>query len=297
VSDGRNAPSVLVVEDHAPARYVRKRILERAGFHVVEAATADEALQHTGVALVLLDVSLPDADGFWVCDRLKAASPALPVVMITSVYRSAEARREALSLCADAYLLEPVAPENLVRVITTLLGRGGHAAPPSTEPDDLWIITDAAGYIQEMSPRAPALLNISARGAFGRNLLTYFTEDRSRLVQALQSAVGGTIIQQSTMLRPRDRRPVRVCIDAAALPGAAGERTLLQWVITAESGDAIRETTKEQHERLRHRTDALAEEHANIERKEFNLAEHEQHRKDLQQHKADLADLRLNDEH
>jgi DNA-binding response OmpR family regulator len=114
-----------VVEDYEPARHVRTRVLERAGYVVVEAATAEEALTRSGdVSLVLLDVRLPDGDGFSICERLKTRSPDLPVVMITSVYRTTQARRDAFSLGADAFLLEPVAPEQLLHVIDTVL-RGG----------------------------------------------------------------------------------------------------------------------------------------------------------------------------
>ena len=95
---------ILNVDDNAPSRYLRSRILERAGFEVREADSAEAALRSAAAMtpqLVLLDVALPDSDGFTVCERLKAAHPHVPVVMITSVYQSAQARRDGFQAGAD----------------------------------------------------------------------------------------------------------------------------------------------------------------------------------------------------
>ena len=58
---------ILNVEDDSPARFLKSRILERAGFQVVEAVTAADAIRsatNDGLRLVLLDLRLPDGDGF-----------------------------------------------------------------------------------------------------------------------------------------------------------------------------------------------------------------------------------------
>ena len=97
---------ILNVDDNAPSRYLRSRILERAGFEVREADSAEAALRSAAAMtpqLVLLDVALPDGDGFTVCEQLKAAHPHVPVVMITSVYQSAQARRDGFQVGADEY--------------------------------------------------------------------------------------------------------------------------------------------------------------------------------------------------
>src|SRR5687767_1131902 len=110
------AKTVLNVEDHAPARFLRTRILQRAGFGVDEVDSAAQAVERAATAsLMLLDIRLPDGDGYTVCEKVKSAYPNLPVVMVTSVYRTAQARRDAFAVGADAFLLEPVEPERLVR--------------------------------------------------------------------------------------------------------------------------------------------------------------------------------------
>jgi DNA-binding NarL/FixJ family response regulator len=80
-------PSVLVVDDHAGFRAVARTLLESEGFSVVgEASTGADAVDAAArlhPTLVLLDVHLPDDDGFTVCGRLASLSPA-PVVVLTS---------------------------------------------------------------------------------------------------------------------------------------------------------------------------------------------------------------------
>src|ERR1700691_4653821 len=66
-------PLVLNVDDYSPGRYSRTKILRQAGFTVHEAATGEQALAALSHRpdLVLLDVNLPDIDGFQVCKRIK----------------------------------------------------------------------------------------------------------------------------------------------------------------------------------------------------------------------------------
>src|SRR4051794_31546869 len=74
--------SVLNVEDNEPARFLRTRILENAGYTIREAESAADAVDAAAqpeIKLVLLDVGLPDADGFEVCERIKASRLDVPV--------------------------------------------------------------------------------------------------------------------------------------------------------------------------------------------------------------------------
>lgn len=72
---GENKTVILVVDDYDAGRYATTRTLTSAGYAVIEAATGAEALQKVKEAhpdLVILDVNLPDIDGFEVCQRIKA---------------------------------------------------------------------------------------------------------------------------------------------------------------------------------------------------------------------------------
>ena len=90
--------TLLLVDDHASFRAHARVLLEAAGFDVVgEAATGEEAVAaviRLNPSVVLLDVVLPDADGFAVCERL-AESGEFPTVVMTSS-RSASAYRRRL---------------------------------------------------------------------------------------------------------------------------------------------------------------------------------------------------------
>ena len=85
--------TVLIVDDHAGFRGLARRLLEASGFTVVgeaeDGASALAAVEELRPALVLLDVVLPDTDGFAVAERL-AENGAVPVVILTSSREAAD---------------------------------------------------------------------------------------------------------------------------------------------------------------------------------------------------------------
>jgi DNA-binding NarL/FixJ family response regulator len=97
--DQQMARTVLIVDDHAPFRAVARALLELEGFEVVgEAADARSALEAVGRLrpnVVLLDVQLPDLDGFEVARRLAQAGHPPAIVLVSSRDRSAYHRRLA----------------------------------------------------------------------------------------------------------------------------------------------------------------------------------------------------------
>ncbi|MEU4773492.1 SpoIIE family protein phosphatase [Micromonospora sp. NPDC023644] len=109
--------TVLVVDDSPTKRYLLVSWLSRAGFTVLEAETGTEALARVGVDpidLVVLDVRLPDLNGFEVCERIKSAQPAMPVIHVSAHAVDVADRAQGLTRGADAYLAEPIEPEELV---------------------------------------------------------------------------------------------------------------------------------------------------------------------------------------
>jgi DNA-binding NarL/FixJ family response regulator len=98
---------VLIVDDNAPFRSVARALLESGGYRVVgDAATGAEALaavHRLGVDVVLLDIGLPDMDGFSVCTALSRTAPEV-VVVFCSV-RDADQYGDAVALsCAAGFL-------------------------------------------------------------------------------------------------------------------------------------------------------------------------------------------------
>lgn len=106
---------VLVVDDHAPTRLLIRSILEAekdAAFVVVEAASGLECLRVRDAQgpfdLILLDVNLPDIDGYDLCRRLRSVDADVRIVFVTgrSDLRDHDAGRQA---GGDSYLVKPVA--------------------------------------------------------------------------------------------------------------------------------------------------------------------------------------------
>src|SRR5690348_4738044 len=107
-------PTILNVDDDPTGRDALSRILRASGFDVIEAATGVEALRliHKGPDLVLLDVILPDENGFEVCRRIKAdpATASTPVLMISGIAVDPQDRVQGLEGGADGYLTKPIEP-------------------------------------------------------------------------------------------------------------------------------------------------------------------------------------------
>jgi CheY-like chemotaxis protein len=220
---------ILNVEDDSPARFLKSRILERAGFQVVEAVTVADAIRSAAddnLRLVLLDLRLPDGDGFQVCEQIKASRPTLPVVMITSTYATAQGRQDGLASGADAYLIEPVPAERLVQVIRRFLDPGANDSEI-----EAWIVTDDRGVMVEISGPAHRLLNLSARGALGRNLPAFFAADRHQVFAEMARALDGQVAQREAHLRPRDRRPFPIHFEICREPSMGSAVPRLRWTI------------------------------------------------------------------
>ena len=126
--------TILLVEDEADIAAIVRAYLEREGFRVVWASRGTEglqALEQHDVRLAILDVQLPDTDGFDLCQAIRAVSP-LPVVMLTA--RDEEIDRvTGLELGADDYVTKPFSPRELAARIRAVLRR----AEPEVDADRL----------------------------------------------------------------------------------------------------------------------------------------------------------------
>src|SRR4051812_117725 len=179
---------ILVVDDYEPARFVRRRILEGAGYYITESCTATEAYQASldePLAVALLDVELPDENGWTLCQRIKEARPALPVLMISAVHLTHEARRAALDSGATMFLVDPVSPARLLDAVARATGR---PTPHTVARAHVW--TDLDGYIRSVDDTAVVVLNTASSAAQGRSLLTFFDEDRVNVYRQLRRAAG-----------------------------------------------------------------------------------------------------------
>jgi CheY-like chemotaxis protein len=118
---------LLVVDDNDAGRELLCRKLRRQGYSADDAAsgkTALEKLQHQAFDLVLLDVMMPDMDGFEVLDRLREMGrlDRLPVIMITAIDDTQSLIR-CLEMGAEDYLTKPYDPLLLRASLTSALER------------------------------------------------------------------------------------------------------------------------------------------------------------------------------
>jgi class 3 adenylate cyclase/CheY-like chemotaxis protein len=121
---GPDTGTLLVVDDNALNRDVLTRRLERQGYTVVavgDGAAALEALAGRAIDLVLLDVVMPDMDGYQVCRAIRAepATAMLPVVMVTA--SDADEKTRAILAGADDLVPKPFDPTELLARVRSLL--------------------------------------------------------------------------------------------------------------------------------------------------------------------------------
>lgn len=122
--------TILVVDDNPVTRYSTSRVLRSAGFDVLEAATGGDALRLAARApdLVVLDVNLPDIDGFQVCRELRRqpVTARTPVVHLSATFVNDINKVQGLDAGADGYLTHPVEPPVLIATVKAFL-RTRHA--------------------------------------------------------------------------------------------------------------------------------------------------------------------------
>ena len=119
--------TILVVEDERDIRDLLRRYLERAGHSVLTSGTGAEALrllEDGSTDLVLLDLGLPDVDGF---DVLRLATTLGVSVIALTARSSVEDRILGLEKGADDYVTKPFSPQEVVLRVGAVLGR--HSAP------------------------------------------------------------------------------------------------------------------------------------------------------------------------
>jgi DNA-binding response OmpR family regulator len=126
--------NILIVDDEPDALEVLSFKLKESGYSVLAAKNGAEALaiaRHQRPALIVLDLMLPEVDGFEVCKILRrdSATSAIPILMLTA--RAAEMDRVlGLELGADDYVTKPFSPRELVLRIKKLLTRAKSAEEP-----------------------------------------------------------------------------------------------------------------------------------------------------------------------
>ena len=126
---------VLILEDEVNIRSFVVINLKRAGYEAIEAANGQEALDklrdNPDIGVAILDVMLPDIDGFEVCRRIRATTKQIGIIMLTARTQEMD-KITGLMTGADDYVTKPFSPAELTARIDALYRRiGGESGMPS----------------------------------------------------------------------------------------------------------------------------------------------------------------------
>jgi DNA-binding NtrC family response regulator len=111
--------NILLVDDDKSILRILTRILQKQGYNIQTAETgreAEEMISSQFYDLALIDVKLPDTDGLDLLQKIQATNPNMVKIILTG-FASMDNGIKALSSGADAYLVKPVEPTELLRII------------------------------------------------------------------------------------------------------------------------------------------------------------------------------------
>ena len=117
---------ILIVDDDSTCRYILKKVLSKVGYDILEADCGKEGLRILKVEkpnLVLLDIDLPDINGYEVCKQIKSNldTKYIQVLNMSSLYTKNEDWVHGIEAGADNYLTKPIDPKVLIVIVKSML--------------------------------------------------------------------------------------------------------------------------------------------------------------------------------
>ncbi|MGE3779997.1 MAG: response regulator [Pirellulaceae bacterium] len=194
---------ILVVDDNPATLYSTSRVLRSAGWRVLEAGTGSEALAQVsqGVDLVVLDVNLPDIDGFEVCRRLRRAEATarLPVVHLSATFVADSDKVHGFEAGADGYLTHPVEPPVLIATVKAYLrtreaenevrrSEAKFRAVFDNAINGIALLTTELAYL-DVNPSMCALLQRPLQSIVGLPLLDFVQEEHQEQAAHIDDAL------------------------------------------------------------------------------------------------------------
>lgn len=135
--------SILVVDDDRTILKSLEAVLQSEGYHVDTADNGKEAMEKSEAGfynLALLDIKLPDMEGTDLLVKMHESMPRIMKIMVTG-YPELENAVESLNKGADAYLMKPVSPDKLLKIVKDKLREQEEAEKMSQEKVKKWIET------------------------------------------------------------------------------------------------------------------------------------------------------------
>jgi DNA-binding response OmpR family regulator len=196
---------VLVVDDDDNILRMIQRILELEGYQVLKASSGETALKvfdDENPELILLDIMMPDMDGYTVCRNIREFSP-VPIIMVTAKGNDEE-KVKGLDAGADDYITKPFSSKELVARVRAVLRRAtlwDEYPELTAHPNDFIIddlIIDFARHRVTVRDREVKLTATEYR------LLSYLVRNAGRVVtleQILQAVWGKEYVSEHHLLR------------------------------------------------------------------------------------------------
>lgn len=211
---------VLILEDEVNIRSFVVINLKRAGYEAIEAATGQEALDklrdNPDIGVAILDVMLPDMDGFTLCRKIRE-NYLFPIIMLTARVEDID-KITGLTLGADDYITKPFNPLELIARVKTQLRRytryNVNEAPAASEEISIrGLRISKAGHKCFLNEKELSLTPLEF------NILLYLCEHKGRVVSSeeLFAAVWGeayldsnnTVMTHIARLREKMQEPAR----------------------------------------------------------------------------------------
>jgi len=181
---------ILLVEDEENIRDVVKLNLEMEDFEVVATGTGKEALKHfkeQHFDLIILDVMLPEVDGFQVCEQIRLTNMDVPIIFLTAKDASQD-RIQGLKKGGDDYLTKPFVLEELLLRVNNLIKRTSKT--PENSPETYTFGNNTVNFITYEASGNPGAFTLTKKEAM---LLKLLVDRRNEVVsrqQILQSVWG-----------------------------------------------------------------------------------------------------------
>lgn len=201
----RSENELLIIDDNPASRYATVRQLRSAGFRTREAANGNEGLAAAddSISAIVLDIHLPDIDGFDLCAMLRSrpATSRLPVLHLTAAYVTDEDKVRSLDPGADAYLARPVEPAVLVATVQALVRTRVAEEAMRRSQSKFRAIYDQAGIALlddqgRLADANPAMLRMLARDGedvIGRALSDFVPREWAHQIVGFSVAPGAPV--------------------------------------------------------------------------------------------------------
>ncbi len=252
---------LLAVDDNPDNRFTLRTLLSKhMGVEILEASSGTEALEiaqaHPGIDLIILDVQMPEVDGFETAQLLKARKKTrdIPIIFLTAAFKSGEFQQRGYEIGAVDYLLKPIDDNQLINKVSTyfrliekerqlnqvleqkvaertaeLQKANQHLRKIVENMGEAFFVLSFDGRIKEANPAAQRLLGYSEAELQGMSIGDVFEEEGEDQANAFMGTWLEALIRSGALkdieaaLIDREGERVPILFSRTAITNEAGE--------------------------------------------------------------------------